>query len=251
MGIFRRVRGDRRRLGALGLAAAVIAGVVVVLGVVHSEPAEAFCPFPPPPGCGGAPPEPPPLPWPWPAPPTPGPWLPPPAPGGGGGGQAPGNTEMVKKVSDKAKKALAVKGCNDFVSGNQPEDNKAAARFPGNTIVERPDEVFVDEDGVAKPAVRASVSGADNGKGGGVINLWKGFYDDKVRDDFIAEAKRNSAALHNMVQNWTVEQVRAFLLLHEQAHLSGKLPGNHKGKWGPNQHGFHAELAFVCKPPKD
>jgi hypothetical protein len=247
------VRRNRRLLGSLVLAFLVSVGTVVVLAFTSAPEAQAFCPYPLPPDCGGGQPEPAPLPWPWPLPTTPAPWTPPPAPGGGGGGQATGNTSMVKDVSRRALAALQFDKCNQFVSGTQPESNDAVGRYQFNTIVERPNTVFKDQNGQEKPGVRASVNSTDHGTGGGTITLWKGFFDEKLKDDFVAEAKRHSQQLYNIVQFWSLAQVRAFLLLHEEAHLTGTLPGNHQGPegaWDPNdQHGFHLKLAQACKPP--
>jgi hypothetical protein len=242
---------SRRRLGALLLAAAVIAGVVVVLAVMQARKAEAFCPFPPPPGCGGAPPEPPPLPWPWPAPPTPGPWLPPPAPGGGGGGQTPGNSEMVKKASEKTKAALDNKDCNKFISGDQPDGNDARSRWGSNTILERRTEVYVNKKGEADPSVAASVNGTNTGTGGGTINLWRRFFDEaSIVLGLKAEAKRQNPALYDKIKDWTPDQFRTLIMLHEAAHLAGTLPEDHTGDWEPNdQTGYHLKLVNACPIP--
>jgi hypothetical protein len=246
---------NRRLLGALVMAGLVLAGSVVFV-LLDAKPAEAFCPSPPPPGCGGTPPEPPATPWPWPLPTTPAPWTPPIAPGGGGGGQGAGNTQPVKDVSDRVKRALADDTCNSFVSGNQPAGNDARSRLPRVTLVERPTETYGP-----KPAAAATANGMDAGTGGGTITLWRPYFDDaRVSAGLIGEAKRESPALYDTMMSWAdsggrtnVRMFRVLVVLHEMAHLTGKLPGDtHQGDWEPNnQAGFHLKLVNACPIPRD
>jgi hypothetical protein len=244
-----------RRLAALIMGGLVVVGTVVVLTVTNTPQAQAFCPYPLPPDCGGGAPEPAPLPWPWPLPTTPAPWTPPPAPGGGGGGQATGNTQPVKDVSDRVKRALADDACNAFISGNQPAGNDARSRLATVTIVERPTRTHP-----TKPNAAASANNTDAGSGGGTITLWRPYFDDVlVSAGSIAEAKRHSEQLAKTMLDWTdsrgqtlVRMFRVLVVLHELAHLTGKLNDDHQGDWEPNnQTGFHLKLVDACKIPRD
>jgi hypothetical protein len=217
---------------------AVLAGVALGLAVVVLPPgAAAFCP----PGTIG--------PDCHPIPEIP---FDPPAdydgPGGGGdggGGQAPTNTEAVKRVAQMARNALKDDKCNNFISGGQTGANDARTRFETNTIMERPNDLSPKD-----ASAPASINAADLGRGGGVITLWQPYFSDTEIEKLREQGKTDNV-FRRAVERWTPDQLRALVMLHEQAHLSGTLPADHKGSWGGNpspQVRFHAAVTFHCRP---
>jgi hypothetical protein len=167
---------------------------------------------------------------------------------GGGGGGGPKNSEEVKKVAEKVKKALADDACNAFVSGKQPKASDARTTFATNTIVEKPNRTAPND-----PGAFASIGPKDLGRGsGGKITTWKPFHSDSI----LTENRDKSKAyrpLYNLIKDYDVRQLRALLLIHELGHIQGSVPADHRGSWGDNPHpeiAYIAKLASVCKPPK-
>ncbi|WP_218041736.1 hypothetical protein, partial [Acrocarpospora macrocephala] len=141
---------------------------------------------------------------------------------------------------DKCKRFLATAG----ITVEQVADvfHKSSVKLePGSTIAGKPDAV-------------ASVPDTSLGTGAGPITLWQPFFNDTHLQEYM-NSIRNSSALTvyaNAIRNWSVDQMRALKVLHEVAHLTGKLPANHEGPWGSNpdsQSRFEQELVFNCPIP--
>jgi hypothetical protein len=171
---------------------------------------------------------------------------PPSDPGGGGGGGGGGNQDQAKldNARTKANAALNSPECLNFVStaGKDAQDTLYTAAF-----VLQPNQVSPKS-----AAAWASVPEGDVGRADGTITAWKPFFNDNDVNNYKNIVNTSAlTSLYNAVRTWSADQIRALFLLHEVAHLTGRLPADHSGPWGSNpeaQRAFERELVFHCHP---
>ncbi|MEO3856608.1 hypothetical protein [Acrocarpospora sp. B8E8] len=186
---------------------------------------------PPPPPPPDNPPDPPP-----PPPPT-SPPNPPDTPG-----------QKTSKAWNVASKAIQKQSCKDFLANAGITADQVPDVLHKSTI-----KMETDRTNPEAADAMASVPSSGNGQGASQITFWQPFFNESRVEGYKVLVNTSALApLYNVVRMYSNDQIRALLVLHEVAHLTGKLPGDHSGPWGSNpnaQRAFERELALKCPIP--